>query len=198
MAKDLALAEGIETDADFPRGVKLLDGQTVVGEHINQDIIQFFWKLMKDHGGDPNGLNDNEVNGYQFVNALKGYVLNTMKPYTHVFYKKVIPIGEWNMDSTETVSIPHGLSLNELGRVANVNIVIYNDIIGIYTFKKAFNFFASTNFEVSGSYEFGNTDISLRRKTSGFFDSIAFSGAMGSTPGRGIITIDYIDDVYFP
>lgn len=72
MAKDLTLAEGIENDSDFPSGVKLQDGQTVVNSHINQDIVQFFQKMMKEANITPNGQFDNEANTYQFLNALYG------------------------------------------------------------------------------------------------------------------------------
>lgn len=70
MAQNLANAEGIVADNNYPKGYKIVDNQTTVGAHINQDIIQFFQKLMKEGNVTPNGLDDNEHNGYQFIEAL--------------------------------------------------------------------------------------------------------------------------------
>lgn len=70
MAQDITNATGIETDAAYPSGVKIKDGQTVVNAFINQDIVQFFQKLMKIAAITPNDLDDNETNGYQFYTAM--------------------------------------------------------------------------------------------------------------------------------
>lgn len=78
MAQNLADAEGIVVDDDYPKGVKIVDNETTVNAHINQDIIQFFQKLMRISGTTPNTLDDNEVNGYQFIEAL----IKSFKYYT--------------------------------------------------------------------------------------------------------------------
>jgi len=72
MAKDISTTTGIGTDADFLNG-NIVDEQTVAGEIINQDMVQFFQKLMSLAGLTPNGDFDNEANGYQFVTALKAF-----------------------------------------------------------------------------------------------------------------------------
>lgn len=76
MAKDLSNATGIGTDANFING-DLVDGVTVVESHIYQDIVQYFQKLMNLAGLTPNGDFDNEVNDYQFIEALKKYIEST-------------------------------------------------------------------------------------------------------------------------
>lgn len=69
--KDLSLQQGIDnSDADFLNG-KIKDHETLVGEGVNQDPIQFFQKLMNLAGLTPNGNEDNEANGYQLIEALK-------------------------------------------------------------------------------------------------------------------------------
>jgi hypothetical protein len=78
MARDLSLQDGIDnTDPDFING-KVVDNQTTVGEGINQDIIQFFQKLMDDSPFVANGNPDNEANGYQFVSALVDKITDTV------------------------------------------------------------------------------------------------------------------------
>jgi hypothetical protein len=69
--KKIQNAPGIEADGDYAGGYKLKNGQTTVGEHINQDIVQFFQKLIADAGITPNGQFDNNVNGHQLIQALR-------------------------------------------------------------------------------------------------------------------------------
>ncbi len=82
MAKNLSNAPGIELDGDYING-KVKNGQTTVGEHVNQDIVQFFQKLLDDAGITPNGNYDNETNGYQFLEAL----LEKVYPKTATYSK---------------------------------------------------------------------------------------------------------------
>lgn len=70
MAKDLSAQDGVDTtDSDYVNG-KIVDGKTIIGEGINQDIVQFFQGLMSQGGVTASGDNDNETNGYQFITAL--------------------------------------------------------------------------------------------------------------------------------
>jgi len=70
MAKDLSSATGIGTSADYLNG-NLVPVVTVASVDINQDIVQFFQKLMSLAGLTANGDFDNEANDYQFIDALK-------------------------------------------------------------------------------------------------------------------------------
>jgi hypothetical protein len=70
MAQDISTAEGIVYDANYPKNYKIVDGATKVGAKINQDIIQFFQKLLLESNIIPNGLDDNDVNTYQLVESL--------------------------------------------------------------------------------------------------------------------------------
>lgn len=76
MAQDLSKATGIEVDSNYLNG-KLKDKQTRVNAFINQDIVQFFQKLMDEAGFSPNDLDDNETNGYQFIDALISRIRGT-------------------------------------------------------------------------------------------------------------------------
>lgn len=68
--RDLSLQQGIGTDPAYLNG-NLVDGQTIVGEGINQDLVQFFQKLADLASIIPNDLPDNETNGYQLITALQ-------------------------------------------------------------------------------------------------------------------------------
>jgi len=67
--KNINTTPGIGTDVNFLNG-NLVDTQTLLNTTILQDIVQFFQKLKSKAGITENGLFDNEVNGYQTVEAL--------------------------------------------------------------------------------------------------------------------------------
>jgi hypothetical protein len=68
--KILANQTGVQApDVAYPKG-SIVDGQTVIGEGINQDIVQFIQKLAIDAGITENDLPDNVTNGYQIIEAL--------------------------------------------------------------------------------------------------------------------------------
>ena len=69
MARNLSAQPGIGNDGNFLNG-NLVDNQTVVGEGVNQDMVQIWQKLLDLAGITPNALADNESNGYQLLQAL--------------------------------------------------------------------------------------------------------------------------------
>lgn len=73
MAQKLEETQGIVDDVNYLNG-KVVDGETLCGAHVNQDIIQFFQKLLEEAGITANGLDDNQANGYQFISALLDYI----------------------------------------------------------------------------------------------------------------------------
>jgi len=61
----------IPADADYLDGdIKDAPNGTPVNRSTNGDIQQFFAKLLRVAGITPNGLRDNETNGYQLYDAL--------------------------------------------------------------------------------------------------------------------------------
>ena len=96
-------------DSDYIFGrVRDDDGSnngTPVDENLVGDWSQFFEKLMFDAGLPFNGLPDNAYSGFQFIQALQSLIgVRT----------KVIDIGDWNMDTTLSVSIAHGLTESKI------------------------------------------------------------------------------------
>ena len=74
----LANQAGVQPpDGDYPKG-RIVDSQTVIGEGVNGDIVQFFQKLIQLAGVTENDLPDNESNGYQMVEALIDEIKNVV------------------------------------------------------------------------------------------------------------------------
>lgn len=193
MAKNLADAPGIVSDVAFPSGKKIVDGFTTCGEAINQDIVQLFQKLMKNKGTIPNGLYDNETNGYQFLDALRYYIeFTVMTDYTHFKRKEILPIGNWNMTTTENRSIPHGLSETEMLTIGNIDVMIYADSIGDYGIQPLNSLGGMWVQNGSVSYV-SDENINIYRNPAGDFATLGRHSA--ASYNRGFITFDYIKDI---
>lgn len=102
---------------------------------------------------------------------------------------KVIEIGDWNMDTTNAVSVIHGIV--DGTKIRSVDVVIRADTGVLY---KLENYDFSTG-EVGGGVSGVNEDIPisgttirLGRKTGGLFDQAGFDS---TSFNRGFITIIY-------
>lgn len=103
--------------------------------------------------------------------------------------KKVVDIGDWNMDSTSTKAVPHGL-INH-ARILSISVTIFDDAGAPFDFLHQATTGAS-NFRPSGFISnIDATNISLFRQPStdsGWFDNTSFD----LTPfNRGVVTIEY-------
>lgn len=97
---------------------------------------------------------------------------------------KVINIGTWNMDSTNSVSIPIGTSWSNI-RCVDV-IIRRDDAVVSYPLE-----YSNGTTTTAGYYYIDGTDITLLRTVSGFFDGALFD-IMGNDGNRGYVTISYI------
>ena len=70
MSKDTTNVPGMDNATAGYLAGKIKDGETLVGEELYNDIMQFFQKIMSLAGLAANDDYDNENNGYQFVDAL--------------------------------------------------------------------------------------------------------------------------------
>ena len=99
---------------------------------------------------------------------------------------KVVDIGDWNMNSTTTITVAHTIS--DFKKIRDVSAIIRNDADAIYY--KLNNTFST----VSGGNSGGSvtpidaTTIELTRTTGGSFDGGTFAA---TTYNRGWITITY-------
>lgn len=103
-----------------------------------------------------------------------------------VFMKvKVMNIGDWNMDSTATVTVAHGLTAEN---IRSMSVVIRTD-----TSVSPINYYPlewenTGGTEAEGEYKWQTTNIILKRTAGGDFDSAEFDD---TSYNRGWITIWY-------
>lgn len=95
---------------------------------------------------------------------------------------KEVPIGDWNMTSTTSISIAHGLNYKT---IRSVNIIIRNDADTAYNNLSRLN--GSTGL-VSGGWTFnGTTDLTLQKVNGTIFDA----GYSATSFNRGFVIIVY-------
>jgi|SRR6478609_56747 len=167
---------------------------TPVDEQVYGDFHQFFSQLMKDANLTPNELPENEYDGFQLNNAL-GLFINKLSAIIAAqitdnlnggLRRKLINIGDWNMDTTGSVSIAHGLTASKI-RGAQAYIIPESGPNGILPL-----IFSDGDVLGSGgqlSWSAGGTTIDLSRFATGVFDSTDYD----STPfNRGYLIVEYI------
>lgn len=160
--------------AEFPYGdVKDNTGSnngTPLNRESMSDIFQFFAKLADEAGIVQNDILDNEYDGFQLFEALQTVIgIKTT----------IISIGAWDMDATASINVAHGLG--DKDRILNVSAVIINDADSARALLNG----------PEGAISFiDDTNVTLSRVNSGFFDSTAYDdGAMN----RGFMTVQYIN-----
>lgn len=99
-----------------------------------------------------------------------------------LFLKIKLDIGAWNMDSTATLNVAHGL---DHSKIISVMPMIRNDV---GTFRWPIDFYDVVT-GVSGFCAVDATNVTLGRVTSGFFDNTTFDDTGIS---RGTILIEYL------
>jgi hypothetical protein len=96
----------------------------------------------------------------------------------------VLEIGDWNMDSTSSVNVAHGIA--DITTIRDVSVMILNDgETAVWPLIKAVS---SSDGNCIGEYQIGVTNISLSRVTSGPFDSVNYNA---TSFNRGFVTITY-------
>jgi len=97
--------------------------------------------------------------------------------------QKLVNIGNWDMDTTASVSVTHGLSL---GNIVGVRAVISSDTGALYSLSQLY--YPGSPDNQGGISSIGTTTISLYRVAGGLFDSASFNYA---SMNRGYIIFDY-------
>ncbi len=106
---------------------------------------------------------------------------------THLLQTKVIRIGDWNMNTTLQVLINHGLS--DHTKIRMIDAIIRNDEGSIHVpLVGSHNIGDTTTYLGGFIYNTTATTVSLRRISSGFFDSTDYDS---TSYNRGWITIQY-------
>ena len=93
--------------------------------------------------------------------------------------KEVIEIGTWNMDTTTSINVAHGLS--DVTKLRRADVIIQDDGSGnVYKL--------DTGSPAAGSIEgFGSVNVNLFRLGSGFFDDPNFN----NSANRGWLTLEF-------
>lgn len=126
------------------------------------------------------GTTPNYVSFAPYVKANAGIQtdgVNTLKT-------KIIDIGDWNMDSTASVNIAHGLTL------ANIRSVVVNvrdDTTS--SLRDITNEFSVDSSITDGAWSLGSTNVTIERVAAGGFDSAGYNA---TSFNRGWITITYV------
>lgn len=219
--RKIADVAGIVADATYPKGYKLEAQSTVVSVDLNQDMVQFFRKLMQDGNFTENGNFDNETNGYQSLTALLAYLRKNCLPDTGVTvglsraaslneakagisdilfisplilkslnggYERVtLNEASWNMTSTSTITVAHGLTETEYRTITNISVMIFADSVA--NFHKLDSLYVVSSSILNGSVgSIGDTTIQLLRSGSGLFANGSWSLA------SAVVSFDYIPD----
>lgn len=95
--------------------------------------------------------------------------------------RKVINIGDWNMDATSTVSVAHGVTS---ANIRHVSVLIRAD-----TGTNVYNLTVDSTPSVAGYWYFDSTYINLGRLAGGGYDNTNFDA---TSFNRGYIYIDYV------
>lgn len=194
MARSLANKTNVQApDSDYPYGrIKDDSGAsdgTPVDENAYGDMHQFFERLMNQAGVAHNEQPDNDYSGFQFFEALEAWLLANKKVLgfasdnTIKYRRKVIEIGNWNMNQSAggavSVNIAHGLTLS---KIRSVSVLIRRDDDAQYVDYASF-------IGTSGGIQVLASDIQLGSGAAGPFDNTSYDTA--SAFNRGWITIDY-------
>jgi hypothetical protein len=105
--------------------------------------------------------------------------------------KKVIQIGDWNMDTTSSKPVAHGLGSN-YKKIRGITVIVRDDADGLYHSLINTTPSGGESGLVSGTIDnIDSTNITLRRLSStlsGWFDSTAYDS---TSYNRGWVTIEY-------
>ena len=147
--------------------------------------------ILGGSGNDTNGFNNLFILGNSitasksnatYVDALmnedNGTVLRT----------KIITIGDWNMDTTTSVNVAHGLSATEWKTIRVVQAIVRNDADTAYT---PVDYATGAGVANGAVAQIDATNIILTRVTGGNYDSTAFDS---TGYNRGWVTLEYTPD----
>lgn len=182
------LLDGTNVDAatgDYPNGrTRDKDGATpgtILNEVLLGDIQQFFQKLLIDSGIAENDTPDNVSNGYQLLEALAAKI----DELNGGLRTKIVDIGDWDMDATINVFIPHDIAVGST-KIRDVQVLIRKDSGEDDVIHKLDK---STSSIVYGSISWDDTNVTCSRTAGGPFDSTTYDE---TSYNRGWIVIRYL------
>lgn len=168
---------------------------TPVNRIVYADFHQFFAKLMDAGGVVYNGLLENLANSFQYFTALVNVIKSTIAGDVTVMgvdgsvklKRKIVAIGDWNMDSTATLTVAHGVS--DFTKIRSVEVYIRDDDnTNIYPIGTGFNLSNPVTVPQGAIQSISSSLVFLARLTSGLFDGTNFNS---TSYNRGWIHIIY-------
>jgi N-methylhydantoinase A/oxoprolinase/acetone carboxylase beta subunit len=108
------------------------------------------------------------------------------KDITAALHRKIVNIGDWNMDSTNILDVSHGLTLS---KIRSVSGVVRDDSDGVYSPIGIANYTTGV-VELSFGASITSTVIRLQRLVGGQFDGVQYDS---TSFNRGWLVIDYVD-----
>ncbi len=148
---------------------------TPVNEQVYGDIHQFFEKLMADAGMSPNNAPESVYDGFQLNEALDRLFMP----------KKIVPIGDWNMDADKFKSVSHGLP--NYKKIRRVSVIIRDDADATYT-QLEYPKGALDGSVIGGITSINSVNIDMYRFDTGIYDSVNYDSV---SYNRGFVTIEY-------
>jgi hypothetical protein len=148
-----------------------IDGTVKATKEINDPMVQFFQKLMDIAGITPNGDDENEVNGYQLIDAMKEFVYYSNGWERTKYYGNIsTPI---DMTIANNYIIPHGLTGGEIITINSIDVILWtNDTeYEVWDFKSL----QAVGNEAHQPIEIDETNIKL------YWDTTSIGGKFSST-----------------
>lgn len=139
-----------------------------------------------DIGANANRVKDIHANGSVYIAGVA-----QGKDVTAAIHRKILEIGDWNMDSTTSVEVAHGLTLS---KIRDIKVVIREDDATLHPLIESY-WGIGPSVWTGGWWEAETTNITLYRTTNdsswdGIFDNANFDS---TSFNRGWIIIDYVD-----
>jgi len=120
----------------------------------------------------------------------EGVLVPTLKVGESAKEKVRIDIGDWDMEASGTITVPHGLTSGQWKTMNILGVVVRNDADTTYYNLTKLGSVVGTKGVVDGGWiSFDSTNITLDRRATGTFDTATFNS---TSYNRGFIDIEYI------
>jgi hypothetical protein len=181
-------AAGVTVD-----GVKLKDSEPycdVINEKTANTGVTVDGVLLKDTAVRANTLESTVSTGtapltVASTTKVTNFTAEALSDGTNRILTKIINIGDWNMDTTETVNIAHGLTMGDIRSVTA--IVRPDNGTPLYVLSTGY---VDTPAEIEAFINsIDATNVNIKRRTGGVYDNANFDA---TSYNRGWITITYV------
>jgi len=149
----------------------------------NGDIVQTFEKARGKLQGTSGSLRFDAVSVTELQRAVQ---LDAASVETKIILKKkVLEIGDWNLDADQVAAVPHGLG-SDYKNIRSIDVIIRDDADTFYT---PLVFFNTVSEVMDGGINFvDSTNVNLARLGGGGFDNTGYDS---TSFNRGWVTLLY-------